>query len=116
MFDRISYVRQTSGPFSAEFRVLDERGEVHWVLNRGALVRNGFGLMQGLGIYIDTTDSHQGPFTPPASMNQDIEDSLVAAADRCIEIHLALKQSGYTDLHKLSGYLLFEIGRALARF
>ncbi|MBE7157274.1 MAG: PAS domain-containing protein [Rhodospirillales bacterium] len=116
VFERIRRVRQTGGPFSAEFRILGERNEVRWILNRGTLVRGQAGGMQGRGIYIDTTDSHSDPFIPAAAIaaRPDHEDPLIAAADHCTEVHAALKRGGSVDLRRLSETLLFGIGRALA--
>jgi hypothetical protein len=114
VFERIRRVRQTGGPFSAEFRILGEKNEVRWVLNRGTLVRNQAGAMQGRGIYIDTTDSHSGPFFPAAAPEHNLEDPLIAAADHCMEVHAALKRGGPVDLRRLSEALLFGIGRSLA--
>ena len=115
VFERIRRVRQTGGSFSAEFRILTEGGEIRWVLNRGTLMRDGTGAMQGRGAYIDTTDAHRGPFISAASLNQDTEDALDVAVDHCIAAHTALERGGYPDLHRLSENLLFGIGRALAR-
>lgn len=115
VFERIRRVRQTGGPFSAEFRILTETNEVRWVLNRGTLTRDGAGAMQGRGAYIDTTDTHRGPFISAASLDQDAGDALATAADRCIEAHAALERGGHLDLRRLSETLLFGIGRALAR-
>lgn len=116
VFERIRRVRQTGGPFSAEFRILGEKDEVRWVLNRGTLVRDQAGAMHGRGVYIDTTDSHSGPFISAAAVapRPDHEDPLIAAADQCVEVHAALKRGGYVDLRHLSETLLFGIGRSLA--
>jgi hypothetical protein len=115
VFERIRRVRQTGGPFSAEFRILTPKNEVRWVLNRGTLVRDHAGAMRGRGIYIDTTDSHSGPFLPAASLMEEPNDPLAAAADRCIEAHANLERSGHADLRRLTETLLFGIGRALAQ-
>ena len=114
VFERIRRVRQTGGPFSAEFRILTETGQVRWVLNRGALTRDDTGAMQGRGAYIDTTDAHRGPFISAVALDRDTEDELDLAADHCIEAHAALERGGHLDLHRLSEALLFGIGRALA--
>jgi hypothetical protein len=113
VFDRIRRVRQTGGPFSAEFRILTEAGKIRWVLNRGTLVPDETGRMMGEGIYIDTTDSHPDLFMPAATLHQDTPDPLIVAADHCIEVHTALKRGGYADLHRVSEALLFGIGRSL---
>ncbi|GJD76707.1 hypothetical protein CFIICLFH_4966 [Methylobacterium goesingense] len=115
VFERIRRVRQTGGPFSAEFRVLTEGGQVRWVLNRGLLKADGHGAMHGLGAYIDTTDSHGHPFLTAPSPDQDADDRLALAADRCIEAHAVLKSGGHTDLRLRAESLLIGIGRALAR-
>ncbi|MBP2494053.1 hypothetical protein ABID82_006341 [Methylobacterium sp. PvP062] len=114
VFERIRRVRQTGGPFSAEFRILGEKNEVRWILNRGTLVRDKAGAMQGRGVYIDTTDSHSSPFIHAAAVRHDPEDPLIAAADHCIEVHAALKRGSVVDLRRLSETLLFGIGRSLA--
>ncbi|MCJ2139979.1 PAS domain-containing protein [Methylobacterium sp. E-066] len=113
VFDRIRRVRQTGGSFSAEFRVVTETG-VRWVLNRGTLVPDEFGRMHGQGAYIDTTNTHSDVFMPAASITQDIEDPLIAAADHCVEVHTTLKRGDYPDLRHLSEMLLVGIGRTLA--
>ena len=115
VFDRIRRVRETGGPFSAEFRILTETNETRWVLNRGTLVPDETGTMRGQGIYIDTTDSHRSAFIPTATLEQDNDDPLIVAADHCMEAHAALERGGHLDLHRLSETLLFAIGRALAR-
>ena len=115
VFERIRRVRQTGGPFSAEFRILAETGEVRWVLNRGALVRDPSGMMQGRGVYIDTTDSHAGASMPAASYPDGVDDPLTAAADLCIGVHTELRRGGHADLRRLSETLLVGIGRSLAR-
>ena len=115
VFERIRRVRQTGGPFSAEFRILTETREVRWVLNRGTLTREGTGAMQGRGAYIDTTDAHSGHFIPAAALSQDGEDPLTVAADHCIEAHTALGRGEHVDLQRLSETLLFGIGRRLAQ-
>ena len=115
VFDRIRRVRETGGPFSAEFRILTETGQVRWVLNRGTLACDSTGAMQGHGAYIDITDTHRGLFTSAAALDRDTEDALDVAADHCIAAHAALDRGGHFDLHRLSEMLLFGIGRALAR-
>ncbi|WP_267427809.1 PAS domain-containing protein [Methylobacterium sp. GC_Met_2] len=115
VFKHIRRVRQTGGSFSAEFRILTETHEVRWVLNRGALTRDGTGAMQGRGAYIDTTDAHSNPFIPAAALGQDVEDPLIVAADCCIEAHTALGQGEHVDLQRLSETLLSGIGRRLAQ-
>ncbi|MHC2109177.1 PAS domain-containing protein [Methylobacterium sp.] len=115
LFAQIRQARRTGGPFSAEFRVLTESGEVRWILNRGTLSHNESGVMQGLGAYIETTDSHRGSAISAALLTPDIEDPLLVAADRCIEAHTALKQGAHADLGSLSQVLLTGIGHAIAR-
>jgi hypothetical protein len=115
VFERIRIVRQTGGPFSAEFRVLTSTADVRWVLNRGALTRDGAGTMTGLGAYIDTTDSHRSPFITPTSVDQETDDPLLLAADRCLAAHAALQSGGHVDLRLRTEMLLSGIGRALAR-
>ncbi len=115
IFERIRRVRQTGGPFSAEFRILSEADKVCWVLCRGSLERDETGIMRGRGAYIDTTDAHNSPFIPATALNQDGEDPLIVAADRCIEVHTALGQGEHVDLQQLSETLLFGIGRRLAQ-
>lgn len=66
--------------------------------------------MQGMGIYIDTTDSHRTIGIPTAV----VEEPLIRAADHCLEAHAALKSGGYADLGRVSEMLLFSIGRAIA--
>lgn len=114
VFGRIRQARQTGGPISAEFRIVTETGDVRWILNRGSLAPDRAGAMHGYGAYIDTTDSHRGPFlsAQPAETNE--ADPLIVAADRYIEAHAALGQTGYRKLRRLSELTLFEIGRALA--
>jgi hypothetical protein len=115
LFERIRRVRQTGGPFSAEFRVLTSTGDVRWVLNRGSITPDNSGAMKGLGAYIDTTDTHSTPFIPAAFLNRVGEDPLAHAADRCLETHMALGSGGYTDLRRITEMLLLGIGRALAQ-
>ncbi len=116
MFERIRRVRQTGGPFSAEFRILTEADQVRWVLCRGSLERDETGAMRGRGAYIDTTDAHCSPFIPAAAFSQDVEDPLTVAADRCLEAYTALEHGKHMDLLRLSEALLFEIGRRLAQW
>ncbi|MGU3326937.1 PAS domain-containing protein [Methylobacterium mesophilicum] len=113
VFERIRRVRQTGGSFSAEFRVVTETG-IRWVLNRGTLVPDDSGRMQGQGAYIDTTDAHSDVFMPAASLNHVVEDPLIAAADRCLEMHSTLKRGDYPDLRRLTEMLLVGFGRSLA--
>lgn len=115
VFERIRQVRQTGGPFSAEFRVITATGDIRWVLNRGTLVHDHTGMMQGSGAYIDTTDTHAGAFIPAASLPQIKDDPLITAADRCIEAHAAIQRSDRPDLRYLTEALLSGIGRALAQ-
>ncbi|MGU3282263.1 PAS domain-containing protein [Methylobacterium mesophilicum] len=115
VFERIKRVRQTGGPFSAEFRVMTDTGKVRWVLNRGTLLPDEFGRMQGQGAYIDTSDAHSDVFISAGSFNQEVEDPLVAAADRCLEMHSTLKRGDYPDLRQLTEMLLVGFGRSLAR-
>ena len=115
VFERIRRVRQTGGPFSAEFRILTDTNEVRWVLNRGALTPDEKGAMQGRGAYIDTTDAHRDPFISAASLGQDTVSALEVAAEHCIAAHAALERGGHLELHRISEMLLFGIGRALAR-
>ncbi|APT35085.1 hypothetical protein MCBMB27_05794 (plasmid) [Methylobacterium phyllosphaerae] len=115
VFERIRRVRQTGGPFSAEFRILTDMNEVRWVLNRGALTPDETGAMQGRGAYIDTTDAHRDAFISAASLSQDPVNTLDVAADHCIAAHTALERGGHFDLHRISEMLLFGIGQALAR-
>lgn len=115
VFERIRRVRQTGGSFSAEFRVLTATGDVRWVLNRGTLVPDHAGKMQGSGAYIETTDTHARSFIPAASLPQIKDDPLITAADRCIEAHAAIQRSDRSDLRYLTEALLSGIGRALAQ-
>lgn len=115
LFGQIRQARRTGGPFSAEFRVLSEEGNVRWILNRGTISKNESGGMQGLGAYIDTTVGHRNSGIPAALLTQGIEDPLFVAADRCIEAHTALMQGDHADLRDLSELLLTSIGRTLAR-
>lgn len=115
VFERIRRVRQTGGPFSAEFRILTDMNEVRWVLNRGALTPDKTGAIQGCGAYIDTTDAHRDTFISAASLSQDTVSTLDVAADHCIAAHAALERGGHFDLHRISEMLLFGIGQALAR-
>lgn len=115
LFERIRRVRQTGGPFSAEFRVVTAAGDVRWILNRGSLTPDSSGVMKGLGAYIDTTDSYRSPFISAASLNTGIDDPLELAADRCLEAHAALKILGDTYLRLRAESLLTGIGQALAR-
>jgi hypothetical protein len=119
VFERIRRVRQTGGPFSAEFRVRTNSGEVRWVLNRGVLAPDASGAMRGLGAYIDTTDVHRGSFMPrgadrPAARSLDA-DPLEAAADLCISARDVIERTGKPSLRLLIDMLLLEIGRTLAR-
>lgn len=114
VFERIRRVRLTGGTFSAEFRILTPSNDVRWVLNRGTLAPDGTGAMQGLGVYIDTTDSHSTTGIPAAALKQAEEDPLIRAADHCLDAHAALKSGGYPNLLRMSETLLFSIGRAIA--
>ncbi|WP_082513111.1 PAS domain-containing protein [Methylobacterium sp. Leaf125] len=115
LFEHIRRVRQTGGPFSAEFRVVTSTGDVRWVLNRGTLSTDDSGAMKGLGAYIDTTDSHNTDLISAAFLSRVGEDPLAHAADRCLETHMALASGGYTGLRRITEMLLFAIGRALAQ-
>lgn len=115
LFAQIRQSRRTGGPFSAEFRILGEAGEVRWILNRGTLTYDENSVMQALGAYIDTTDNHRSSDISAASLTPDYEDPLLEAADRCLEAHTALKQGRHADLRPLSEALLMGIGRAIAR-
>jgi hypothetical protein len=114
LFERILRVRQTGGPFSAEFRIVTAAGDVRWILNRGLLAPDESGKLTGLGAYIDTTDSHASPFISAASLTERLDDPLEAAADRCLQAHRHLKRGGFTDLRRVAEVLLTGIGRALA--
>lgn len=114
VFERIRRVRSTGGPFSAEFRILTPTNDVRWILDRGTLTRDSAGVMQGLGVYIDTTDSHSTTGIPAAALKQAEEDPLIRAADHCLDAHAALKSGGYPNLLRMSETLLFSIGRAIA--
>lgn len=115
LFGQIRQARRTGGPFSAEFRVLNDEGNVRWILNRGTISPNESGGMQGLGAYIDTTVGHRSYSVPAALFAQGGEDPLLIAADRCIEAYTALKAGDHADLRSLSELLLTSIGRTLAR-
>lgn len=115
VFQRIRRVRQTGGSFAAEFRVLNADGGVRWVLTRGILAPDDAGTMRGRGVYIDTTDSHQGPFLRGDLIEIPEADPLIFAADRTLEAHSAITQTGNGKLRQLSERLLAEIGYALAR-
>lgn len=115
LFDRIRRVRTTGGPFSAEFRILSDTGSVRWILCRGSLKPDQFGIMRGNGAYIETTDSHQEFFMPIILTEISEEDPLIVAADKSIEVHAALKRGEMHDLRKISDVLLFGIGRAIAQ-
>ncbi|WP_264046863.1 PAS domain-containing protein [Methylobacterium flocculans] len=115
LFERVRRVRQTGGPFSAEFRVINSAGDVRWVLNRGVLKHDSTGTMHGLGAYIDTTDSHRPPFVSAASLHGGMDDPLEAAADHCLRAHAELKTVGDTYLRLRAEMLLTGIGQALAR-
>ena len=68
------------------------------------------------GAPISTRLTHNNsPFIPATALNQDGEDPLIVAADRCIEVHTALGQGEHVDLQQLSETLLFGIGRMLAQ-
>lgn len=115
VFERIRRVRQTGGSFSAEFRVLNADSSVRWVLTRGILSPDETGTMRGRGVYIDTTDSHQGPFLGTDLIEIPETDPLIAAADRSLEANSAIAQTGHRKLRQLSEQLLTEIGFVLAR-
>lgn len=115
LFERVRRVRQTGGPFSAEFRVVSAAGGVRWVLNRGVLKLDSTGAMHGLGAYIDTTDSHRPPFFSAAYLHGGMDDPLEAAADHCLRAHAELKTVGDTYLRLRAEMLLTGIGQALAR-
>ena len=115
VFNRIRRVRRTGGSMSSEFRIVTETGEVRWILNRGYLAPDANGVMRGRGAYIDTTDSHRGPFLVVGADQPDEPDPLVEAVDRCIDAHKAVGRVGQRSLIRLSELMLFEIGRALAR-
>lgn len=118
VFDRIRRARRTGGPFSAEWRITTEAGEVRWILTRGVLAPDEAGMMRGQGIYVDTTDHHSSPFLPSLAAEQrelDASDPLITAADRCLEAHTAILQTGHSTVRRLSDTLLWELGRALAR-
>lgn len=74
VFERIRRVRQTGGPFSAEFRILTGDGRVRWILNRGTLTPDATGAMKGLGAYLDTTDSHGSAFRSASALKQTGDD------------------------------------------
>lgn len=115
VFERIKRVRHTGGSFSAEFRVLTLDGDARWVLTRGILAPDEAGAMRGCGVYIDTTDSHQGPFLRSDLIEIPESDPLIAAADHCLEAHSAITQTGQQKLRRLSERLLAEIGYVMAR-
>lgn len=115
LFERIRRVRLTGGPVSAEFRVLNKRNDVRWVLNRGSLVADDEGVMHGCGMYIDTTDSHPASFLPSDAIALPETDPLIMAVDRSLEAHAAIARTGHERLRKLSDLLLREIGLTLAR-
>lgn len=115
VFERIKRVRHTGGSFSAEFRVLTLDGDVRWVLTRGILAPDEAGAMRGRGVYIDTTDSHEGPFLPGDVIEISESDPLISAADRSLEAHTAIIQTEHRKLRRLSERLLSEIGYVLAR-
>lgn len=114
LFERIKRVRQTGGPFSAEFRIVTAAGDIRWILNRGTLTIDPSGQMIGAGAYIDTTDSHAGTFISAAFLPERIDDPLEAAADRCLQVHRHLKRGGFIELRRTAEVLLLGIGKALA--
>lgn len=113
VFERIRRVRRTGGSTSTEFRIVTETGEVRWILNRGYLAPDANGAMFGRGVYIDTTDSHRGPFLPSEADQIADTDPLIEAVDRCVDAHKAVGRVGNRNLLRLSEMVLFEIGRAL---
>lgn len=115
VFGRIRRARRTGGAISSEFRIVTETGEVRWILNRGYLAPDAHGLMRGRGAYIDTTDSHRGPFLVVGADHPAEPDPLIEAVDRCIDAHKAVGRVGQESLIRLSELMLFEIGRTLAR-
>ena len=115
VFDRIRRVRRTGGSTSTEFRIVTETGDVRWILNRGYLSPDADGVMRGCGAYIDTTDSHRGPFWPAEADQITGADPLIEAVDRCLEARTAIDRVGNRTLRRLSDLLLFEIGRVLAK-
>jgi hypothetical protein len=115
VFERIRRVRRTGGTTSTEFRIVTETGEVRWILNRGLLTPDADGVMRGCGAYIDTTDSHRGPFLPVEADQITGADPLIEAVDRCIDAHKAVGRVGSRNLLRVSELMLFEIGRALAK-
>lgn len=115
VFGRIRRVRRTGGSTSTEFRIVTETGEVRRILNRGYLSPDANGVMRGRGAYIDTTDSHHGPFLVVGAEQPDKPDPLIEAVDRCIDAHKAVGRVGQGNLIRLSELMLFEIGRTLAR-
>lgn len=114
LYERICRARRTGGSLSAEFRVLTEAGDVRWILNRGNLAPDETGTMHGYGVFLDTTDSHRSPFLPIEPVELRETDPLLVAADRYIEAHAAISQTGFRKLRRLSEMMLFEIGHTLA--
>ena len=115
VFERSRRVCRTGGTTSTEFRIVTETGEVRWILNRGFLAPDANGVMRGCGAYIDTTDSHRGPFLVVGADQALKADPLIEAVDRCIDAHKAVGRVGNRSLLRLSELMLFEIGRALAK-
>lgn len=122
VFGRIHHLQRTGGQVSLEFRILMGTGETRWILNRGRLAPDAAGKLRGCGAYLDITDLHTGPVPrPEVPPDADLEaafarpDHLDEAAEHAIRAHAALKRHRDTHLQMVSGQLLLDIGRALAR-
>jgi hypothetical protein len=115
LFERIYRARRTGGPVSAEFRVLTEPGEIRWVLDRGGLAPDETGAMHGCGVFIDTTDSHRGPFWPSDVVEPQAVDLLDTAVEHYLAAHAVITRTNQARVQQLSHALLMEIGRVLAR-
>jgi hypothetical protein len=115
VFGKIRRVRQTGGPVSLEFRVVSDRGDVRWILNRGFLGPDASGTLHGRGAYLDVTDLYARAARPPDGLAPMRAGDLEAAADHCIDAHAALDRYGDPYLQTVSGMLLLGIGRTLAQ-
>jgi len=114
VFGTIRDLRQTGGPVALEFRILTRTGETRWILNQGLLAPAETGRLHGRGTYIDITNLY-GRSGPQRDGGAVPTEHLDAAADHCVQLHIALERHGDASLRRMAGMLLLGIGRALAQ-